>query len=86
MKNADGSITTFKGTIIGLDDGYAILPTYWHGQVREVPDAVRFAMRSGVKFPRYKTIEEAEAAEQRLHKIMESDVAGANPKMMEPNR
>jgi hypothetical protein len=86
LKNADGSITTFKGAIVGFDDGYAILPRYWHGQVREVPDAVRFAMRSGIKFPRYKTIEEAEAAELRLHSIMDSDTAKANPKLKEPIR
>ena len=84
MKNADGSITTFKGTVVGLDDGYAILPTYWHGQVREVPDAVRFAMRSGIKFPRYKTLQDALSAERRLHSVMESDVSAANPKMKEP--
>lgn len=85
LKNADGSITTFKGAVVGADDGYMILPTYWHGQVREVPDAMRFAIKSGIKFPRYKTLQEALAAEQRLHKVMEMDVAKANPKMMEPN-
>jgi hypothetical protein len=87
LKNADGSITTFYGAIGGDDNtGYTILPTYWHGQIREFPDAVRFAIRSGIQFPRYKTLDEAKIAEQRLHTIMASDTAATNPKMSEPNR
>ena len=85
MKNPDGSITTFYGAIAGDNDtGYTLFPRYWHGQIREVPDAVRFAIRSGIKFPRYKTLQEAEAAEQRLHSIMDSDTDKVNPKMKEP--
>jgi hypothetical protein len=75
MRNADGSLTTFKGTIVGTDKGQMLLPTYWHGAVRDVPDAMRFAIRSGIQFPSYKTVEDALAAEQRLHNVMETDVA-----------
>jgi len=42
-------------------------------------------MRSGIKFPRYKTLQDALSAERRLHSVMEADVGAANPKMMEPN-
>jgi hypothetical protein len=35
---------------------------------------MRFAIKSGIKFPTYKTVKEALAAEQRLHQIMEQDL------------
>jgi hypothetical protein len=78
MKNPDGSITTFKGSVVGADGGHMILPTYWHGQVRDIPQAMRFAIKSGIKFPRYSTVDEALAAEQRLHGIMEQDLRDYN--------
>jgi hypothetical protein len=78
MKNPDGSITTFKGSVVGADGGHMILPTYWHGQVRDIPKAMRFAIKSGIKFPIYPTVDEALAAEQRLHGIMEQDLRDYN--------
>ena len=74
QKNADGTLTTFKGAVVGLPNGQTIIPTFWYGQERDVPTAVRFAMRSGIKFPSYKTPEEALAREQAIHKIMEADI------------
>ena len=74
QKNPDGTITTFKGAVVGLPSGQTIIPTFWYGQERDVPTAVRFAMRSGIKFPSYKTPEEALAREQAIHKIMETDI------------
>jgi hypothetical protein len=35
---------------------------------------MRFAIKSGIKFPIYPTVKEALAAEQRLHGIMEQDL------------
>jgi hypothetical protein len=85
LRNPDGSTTTFKGSVIGADGGHMILPTYWHGQVRDIPQAMRFAIKSGIKFPIYPTVKEALAAEQRLHGIMEQDLRDYNarpqPKM-----
>ena len=75
LVNPDGSTTTFRGAVIGTDGGHMILPTYWHGQVRDIPQAMRFAIKSGIKFPVYKTAKDALAAEQRLHGIMEKDLA-----------
>jgi len=74
MKNADGSMTTFKGAVVGVDGKHMILPTYWHGQVRSIPEAMRFAIRSGIPFPSYKTPEQALQAEQKIHKLMEQDM------------
>jgi hypothetical protein len=75
QKNADGSLTTFKGAVVGLPQGETLIPTYWYGQERDIPTAVRFAVRSGINFPAYKTPDEALAREQAIHKIMESDIA-----------
>ena len=75
-RNPDGSLTTFYGTIVGNDkEGYQIIPTYWHGDIREVPDAMAFAEKSGIKFPRYKSLTQAEAAERALHTLMEEDTS-----------
>lgn len=75
QRNADGSLTTFRGAIVGLPQGETLIPTYWYGQERDVPTALRFAIRSGIKFPSYKTAEEAEMRERAIHSIMERDVA-----------
>lgn len=74
QQNADGSITTFKGAIVGLPGGETLIPTYWYGQERDIPTAVRFATRSGIKFPSYKTLEEAAAREQAIHDLMVRDI------------
>jgi len=71
LQNPDGSLTTFYGAIVGPDNNqYRLIPTYWGGAIRDIPDAMRFAMRSGIQFPAYKTLSEAEDAEARLHEIM----------------
>ena len=75
LKNADGTTTTFMGSVVDTPNGGAmLLPTYWHGEVRDVPQAMKFAAKSGISFPEYKSVKEALAAEQRMHKIMEQDV------------
>jgi len=74
MRHPDGSMTTFMGSVVGTDQGHMILPTYWHNEIRDVPQAMRFALKSGIKFPTYGTAEEALAAEKRLHDVMEKDL------------
>ena len=74
LQNPDGSLTTFYGAIVGPDNNqYRLIPTYWGGAIRDVPTAMRFAMRSGIDFPTYKSLSEAEDAEKRLHEIMAKD-------------
>ena len=73
-QNADGSITTFKGAVVGLPQGETLIPTYWHGEERDIPTAVRLAIKSGIRFPSYKTAEEAVAREQAIHRLMEQDI------------
>ena len=74
LQNPDGSLTTFYGAIVGPDNNqYRLIPTYWGGAIRDVPTAMRFAMRSGIDFPTYKSLSEAEDAEKRLHEIMAQD-------------
>ncbi|MGV0954692.1 MAG: hypothetical protein ACOYBR_10300 [Fluviibacter sp.] len=75
QKNADGSLTTFKGAVVGLPGGETIIPTYWYGQERDVPTAVRFMQRSGIKFPSYSSVDQALARERELHSMMEQDTS-----------
>ena len=73
-RNADGSITTFKGAVVGLPGGETLIPTYWHGEERDIPTAVRFAIKSGIRFPSYKTPDEALKRERMIHSLMEQDL------------
>lgn len=75
LKNSDGSLTTFYGAVVGDDQGAALIPTYWHGSIREPEQAMRFAIKSGIKFPRYKDTAQALAAERALHNIMEAETS-----------
>lgn len=74
LRHKDGSMTTFMGTVVDTDQGSMVLPTYWGGSVRSVPDAMRWAIKSGIKFPMYSNTEEALAAEKRMHDVMEQDL------------
>jgi hypothetical protein len=73
-KNADKSLTTFYGTVVDTDQGAKVIPTYWGGETRQVPDAMRFAARSGIDFPTYADVPAALEAEKRMHDIMEQDI------------
>jgi hypothetical protein len=73
-KNPDKSFTTFYGTVVDTDQGAKVIPTYWGGQTREVPDAMRFAARSNIDFPTYADVPKALEAEKRMHDIMEQDI------------
>lgn len=80
MRNPDGSITSFKGIIVGGEDGEpaSIIPSYWDGRVVDAHTAMRnaraYVQKTGKHFPSYPSIAEAEAAEQRIHKTMSADV------------
>jgi hypothetical protein len=74
QKNDDKSLTTFYGTVVDTDKGAKVIPTYWGGQTREVPDAMRFAARSNIDFPTYADVDTALKAEKRMHDIMEQDI------------
>jgi len=73
LRNPDGSLTTFYGTVVGDDKGAMLIPTYWHGAIRDPEQSVKFALKSGINFPRYKSTERALAAERALHDIMEAE-------------
>ena len=75
LKNSDGSTTTFMGTVVDTDKGSMVLPTYWHGAIRDVPQAMNFAIKSGLKFQMYPDTESALAGEKRMHDVMEQDTS-----------
>ena len=75
LQHPTGEKTTFMGAIVEAPGGKQMLiPTYWGGAIRPVPDAMRMAIKSGIKFPTYDTVEEAEAREKYIHSLMEQDV------------
>ena len=73
LRNQNGSLTTFYGAVVGDDNGAMLIPTYWDGRIRDVREAVKLAAKSGIKFPKYKNVQQALAAEKELHKVMEAD-------------
>ena len=75
LRNPDKSLTTFYGTVVETPEGAMVLPTYWHGQIRDVPQAMKFAIKSGIQFPKYKTVDDALTAEKRMHDVMEQDLS-----------
>ena len=69
----DGSPTTFRGAVMGVDNGAMLFPRYRDGVILEPSTAQRLAARSGTKFPVYKDDETALAREQFLHEVMKAD-------------
>ena len=74
-KQPDGDITTVYGGVFGNpDEGPgALMPTYWHGDIRSPEQSVNFAVKSGIKFPTYPNVKTALAREAYLHKVIEAD-------------
>jgi hypothetical protein len=73
LTNPDGSPTTFKGAVMGVDKGAMLFPTYWHGALLEPRTAFTQSRRSGINFPVYKDADTALAREALLHTVMEAD-------------
>jgi hypothetical protein len=84
LRQPDGGITTFYGSVLPARavfpnrKGEVIIPTYWGGDIRKMPEAVKFAAKSGIDFPVYPDAETALAAEKRMHEIMERDTQAFN--------
>jgi len=72
LTNPDGSPTTFKGAVMGVDGGAMLFPLYRDGVILEPRTAQRLAARAG-GFPVYKDDATALAREQYLHDIMAAD-------------
>jgi hypothetical protein len=72
LTNPDGSPTTFKGAVMGVDNGAMLFPRYRDGVILEPSTAQRLAARAG-GFPVYKDDATALAREQYLHNVMEAD-------------
>ena len=71
----NGDITTVYGGVFGnpAEGPGKLIPTYWHGDIRPADQAMRFAVRSGIKFPEYSDVKTALAREAYLHDIVEAD-------------
>jgi len=71
----NGDITTVYGGVFGNPEKGPgkLIPTYWHGDIRPSEQAVRFAVKSGIKFPEYADVKTALAREAYLHDIVKAD-------------
>jgi len=75
MVQPDGEYTTFYGSIGNVDGRETLIPTYWNGKILPFEEALSMAQKSRIKFPSYKTVDEALKREKFIHSIMENDVA-----------
>lgn len=75
IRNNDGSLTTFMGAISDIDGKPTIHPTFFDGKVISPQEGARRAVASGIKWPQYKSVKQAEFAEEKIHAIMARDAA-----------
>ena len=76
----NGDITTFMGAISNVDGKEMYYPTYWGGKVLEPNEAIDQTFKSGIRFPMYNSVKEAEKRERIIHGIMQSDIDAARKK------
>ena len=67
LRNPDGSISTVRTMVVGLDGWETIIPTIWEGKQLTGEEAVKRALKSGKKWPRFKTVDEALATDKAWH-------------------
>lgn len=70
VKNPDGTISTVRTLVVNLDGKEVIIPSVWDGQIVDDDEAVRRSMASGKDWPRFDTVEEAEAADREWHRYL----------------
>lgn len=74
VKNPDGSISTIRQTTVTIDGRTYNMPTVWDGKEHTGQETVAYWRQHLNMLPSYKTVKEAEARYQLLHKYMEQDV------------
>ena len=76
VKNADGSTSTVLQRSVDHNGRWYSIPSVWNGRIVESEsEARKLAAEVGWdKWPSYKTLDEAEARYQQMHKFMEGDV------------
>lgn len=68
VKNEDGSVSSVRSIGVNLGDGETLIPTVSpDGKILSDDDAVELYKTSGQHLGKYKTVEESNAAAQRIH-------------------
>jgi hypothetical protein len=84
VRNADGSISSYRSVGSTINGRYYLLPTVWDNRILGTDEAIRRAIESGIEnFPSYRTMEEGERRYQELHKLMELDTNAAERQIHE---
>lgn len=78
LRNPDGSISTHRNMITNFDKDFYVLPTIYGGKQLTEDQAVDVVRKhnfvdpdTGQPFPKYKSLEEAEAAEAQQHGVLD---------------
>ena len=66
VRNPDGTVSTIRSITVTFDGVPTLIPTVWDGKIVSGDEAVRRARMAKVRWPTFKTIEEANAAARRF--------------------
>lgn len=64
--NPDGTVSTVRGIIVNIDGQEVLIPTVWGGNILPVQESIQKARESGIKFPSYGNVSDAEKTEMFL--------------------
>ena len=70
VENPTGSVSSVKTIIVEADGQYMVIPTIWDGKQLNKEQSFRRAIHSGKDWPKFDTIDEADAADAEWHKYM----------------
>jgi hypothetical protein len=74
VKNQDGSISTIRSITVTFDGIPTLIPTVWDGRILSDDEAIERAIASGIDWPTFKTIEEANTEAARVSKMMAQEL------------
>lgn len=69
VKNKDGTISTVRTLVFNMDGKEVIIPSVWDGVIVSDEEAINRAMKSGKRWPRFDSVEEAEATDRAWHQF-----------------
>ena len=75
VKNDDGSVSTVRTISIGPDKGEVVIPTVINGRVVSNDEAIAHYRKTGENFGTFRTIEDANAFAQALHRQHEQQLS-----------
>ena len=68
--NPDGTYSSERSITIGVEGQYINVPTIWEGKQLRPPEAIERAIKSRIKYPKFRTLREAlQAAKERTEAL-----------------